>query len=126
MIELDHDTSTVRFDWHRYAPDQVVTWADRVIEAAFDHGFRYVEFVHGAADVAARGTPGYQGSSVEGRGRIKEILRRRLYRGHWRRWAHDVRDGVHDLSEGRMVIALRENQNPHGGGRWPVIPPPAW
>jgi hypothetical protein len=116
----------VRVDWHRYAPDQVGTWADRVIEAAYAHGFRYVEFVHGAADVAARGTPGYEGAPVQGRGQIKELLRRRLYRGQWRRWAFDVRDGLHDLSEGRMRIALRENPSPRPDRRWPVIPPPAW
>src|SRR2546428_4654048 len=54
QIELDPDTGTVRVDWHRYAPDQVETWADRVVEAAWRHGFFRVEFVHGAFDVAAR------------------------------------------------------------------------
>jgi hypothetical protein len=115
----------VRVDWHRCGPDQVAIWSDRVIEAAFAHGFRYVEFVHGATDVMARGTPGYQGDRVEGRGRIKEILRRRLYRGAWRRWAADRRDGLHEISEARMVIALRENPRPNRDARWPVIPPPA-
>jgi hypothetical protein len=116
----------VRVDWHQYTPDQVATWSDRVIEAAFAHGFRYVEFVHGAADVVARGTPGYGGDRVEGRGRIKDILRDRLYRGAWRRWVADRRDGLHDISEARMVIALRENPNPTSDARWPVIPPPAY
>ena len=50
-IELDPDTQTVRVDWHGYALDQVDTWADRVVQAAWEHGLRYVEFVHGAADV---------------------------------------------------------------------------
>jgi hypothetical protein len=125
-MELDNENATVRVDWHGYAPDQVATWADRVLEAAYRHGFRRVEFVHGAADVVARGTPGYEGSRVEGRGQIKDLLRRRLYRGHWRRWAKDVRQGEHELREGGMVIALLENPKPDAKARWPVIPPPAY
>jgi hypothetical protein len=94
------------------------------VEAAYAHGFRYVEFVHGATDVVARGTPGYSGRRVEGRGQIKDILRRRLYRGAWRRWVADIRDGVHVISEGSMLLALRDNPEPDRQARWPVIPPP--
>ncbi len=97
-----------------------------MLEAAFEHGFERVEFVHGAADVLARGTPGYGGGSVQGRGQIKDILRRRLYRGQWRRWALEVREGQHEIDESRMVIALRENQRPNLKARWPVVPPPAY
>jgi hypothetical protein len=125
-LEIDFDTLTLRMDWHGYAPDQVATWADRLLEAAFAHGFERVEFVHGSADVVARGTPGYAGQGVEGRGRIKEELRRRLYRGQWRRWALDVREGRHEIDEGRMTIALRENPAPRRRARWPVVPPPAY
>jgi hypothetical protein len=116
----------VRVDWHGYAVDQVETWADRVVEAAYRHGFRHVEFVHGSQDVAARGTIGHDDPSVQGRGRIKEMLRRRVYRNEWRRWAESVREGNHEISEGRMVIALLENPNPDPKARWPVIPPPAY
>jgi hypothetical protein len=126
LLEFDHETATVRVDWHRYAPDQASAWADRVIEAAYEHGFQRVEFVHGAPDVLARGTPGYGGEPIEGRGQIKDILRKRLYRGHWRRWALDMREGRHDIAEGRMLIALRDNPNPNPRARWPVIPPPAY
>jgi hypothetical protein len=66
-VDFDHDTGTVRVDWHGYAPDQAATWADRIVESAYAHGFRYVEFVHGAADVIALGTPGYEGSRAAGR-----------------------------------------------------------
>jgi hypothetical protein len=125
-MELDHETGTVRIDWHGYAPDQASTWADRVIESAYAHGFHYVEFVHGAADVVARGTPGYEDTDVGGRGQIKVLLRRRLYRGHWRRWAMDVREGRHEISETRMLIALRDNPRPDGKARWPVLPPPVY
>ena len=124
-MDVEPQTGTVRVDWHSYAPDQVETWADRVVEAAWRHGFSRVEFVHGSFDVAARGTPGYDGGRVSGRGRIKDILRRRLYRGQWRRWAPQVREGEHEIGEGRMVIALRHNPKPDPGARWPVIPPPA-
>jgi hypothetical protein len=124
-MELDHDTGTVRVDWHGYAPDQAATWADRVLEAAYAHGFDYVEFVHGAADVVARGTPGYEGAGVAGRGQIKDILRRRLYGGQWRRWIAEMREGKHEISETKMVIALRENSQPNRKARWPVLPPPA-
>jgi hypothetical protein len=113
-------------DWHRYAPDQVETWVDRIVEAAHAHGFRYVEFVHGAADVSARGSIGYGGPPVAGRGRIKQILRRRLYTGRWSRWAEEVRSGLHEIEEGRMRVALRANDSPDGRARWPVVPPPAY
>jgi hypothetical protein len=124
-MEIDPDGAVVRVDWHGYAPDQVETWADRIVEAAYEHGFARVEFVHGAVDVATRGTPGYGGKAVSGRGRIKNILRDRLYGRRWRRWALDVREGKHEIVEGRMVIALRENPRPARRARWPVLPPPA-
>jgi hypothetical protein len=124
-MEFDHDSGTVRIDWHGYAPDQVATWVDRIIESAYAHGFHHVEFVHGAADVVARGTPGYEGGAVGGRGQIKDLLRKRLYRGQWRRWVADMRDGRHDISETRMMIALRDNPRPDKKARWPVLPPPA-
>jgi hypothetical protein len=125
-MEVDPDARTIRMDWHGYAVDQVETWADRVVQAAWEHGFRCVEFVHGAADVAARGTIGHDSPSVGGRGRVKDVLRRRLYRGQWRRWAESVRDGNHEIDEGRMLIVLLENPRPNPNARWPVVPPPAY
>lgn len=118
-------------DWHGYAPDQVAAWADRVIEAAFKHGFECVEFVHGAVDVTARGTLGYggpqgmPGAPAQGRGQIKQLLRTRLYGGQWRAWAQDRREGNHRVLEGSMALALRENPRPDPKARWPVLPPPA-
>ena len=60
-VELDPDTGTVRMDWHQYSLDQVETWADRIVEAAWQHGYSWVEFVHGASDVSARGSLGWDG-----------------------------------------------------------------
>jgi hypothetical protein len=108
----------------------VATWADRVIEAAYKHGFRSVEFVHGAADVQARGTPGYgppgERGTTGGRGDIKRLLRDRLYGGRWRAWVQDRREGNHVVLEGSMSIALLENPSPGPAARWPVVPPPAY
>jgi hypothetical protein len=125
-IDVDPDTQTVSMDWHGYAFDQVETWADRVVQAAWEHGFRCVEFVHGASDVATRGTIGHDSPAVAGRGRVKAALRQRLYRGQWRRWAESVREGNHEISEGRMRIVLLENPRPNRKARWPVVPPPAF
>lgn len=125
-MDLDPDTQTIRVDWHGYALDQVETWSDRVVQAAWEHGLRYVEFVHGAADVATRGTIGHDSPAVAGRGRVKDVLRRRLYRGQWRRWAESVRLGNHRIEEGSMRIALLENPRPNQKARWPVVPPPAY
>jgi hypothetical protein len=124
-IDLDPDTQTVRVDWHGYALDQVDTWADRVVQAAWEHGLRYVEFVHGAADIPARGTVGHDSPAVAGRGTVKAMLRRRLYGGQWRRWAAPVREGRHEIREGSMRIALLDNPRPNANARWPVVPPPA-
>jgi hypothetical protein len=112
-------------DWHGYAPDQVAVWSDRIVESAFAHGFQYVEFVHGAPDVPARGSPGYN-EGFRGRGQVKELLRKRLYGNAWRRWTADRREARHRVYEGRMLVALRENSNPDQKARWPVIPPPAY
>ena len=125
-IELDPDNQTVLVDWHGYAVDQVETWADRIVEAAYEHGYVQVEFVHGAADVAARGTIGHDAPNVAGRGRVKDVLRRRLYGNRWRRWVEPVRTGRHEIAEGRMVLALLENPKPSRRARWPVLPPPAF
>jgi hypothetical protein len=76
--------------------------------------------------VAARGTIGHDSPTVGGRGRVKDVLRKRLYRGQWRRWAESVRLGNHRIDEGRMVIALLENPKPNPRARWPVVPPPAY
>jgi hypothetical protein len=124
-MEIDYEHGALRMDWHGYTPDQVETWSDRLLEAAYLHGFVQVEFVHGAADVAARGTPGFGGEHVRGRGRIKDMLRQRLYGNRWRRWALERREGRHRIEESRMVIALRENPRPKRDARWPVLPPPA-
>ena len=111
-------------DWHQYAPDQVETWADRIWRRPTPTGSSEVEFVHGAADVVARGTPGWREGGVAGRGRIKEILRKRLYSGRWRRWAEQVRSGRHGIEEGRMVIALLENPRPESAGALARCAPP--
>ena len=121
-MEIEHDTGIVRVDWHRYAPDQVALWADKGLQAAYEHGFTAVEFVHGAPEVAARGTPGWTGQGAGGRGQVKDLLRRRLYGGRWRRWVKEVRSGEHQILEGRMVIALRDNPKPNRSARWPLVP----
>jgi hypothetical protein len=123
-MQIDPDTLTVRMDWHGYGLDQVETWADRIVEAGYDNGYRYVEFVHGAPDIGARGSLGWAGGNPRGRGTIKDLLRRRLFGNRWHRWAHERRDGLHRIEDGRMVIALRENPRPRGNARWPLIPPP--
>jgi hypothetical protein len=124
-VDIDYDTGTVRLDWHGYATDQVDAWADRIVEAAWSHGFRSVEFVHGAADISARGSRGWAGEVASGRGTTKSLLRARLYRGQWRRWVEEVRSGLNVIDEGRMVLALRDNPSPNRRARWPVLPPPA-
>ncbi|MEX0992965.1 MAG: hypothetical protein WDZ37_03120 [Solirubrobacterales bacterium] len=124
---------TVRVDWHGYAIDQVEVWADKVVQAAWAHGFAYVEFVHGAPDLAARGTLGYEGDPFtrrqikgpSGRGTIKDTLRKRLFGGRWKRWVVDRREGRHSVDEGSMRIALRENPSPDTSTPWPMLPPPA-
>jgi hypothetical protein len=123
-VDIDPDTLTVRMDWHGYGLDQVDTWADRIVEAAWGNGFEWVEFVHGAPDIAARGSLGWKGGPAEGRGTIKQLLRRRLFGNRWHRWARERREGMHRIEDGRMLIALRENPTPSRQTRWPLVPPP--
>ena len=65
-MEIDPDTLTVRMDWHGYGLDQVETWADRIVEAAWTNGFEYVEFVHGAPDIADARVAGLEGRQPRG------------------------------------------------------------
>lgn len=123
-MEIDPETLTVRMDWHGYGLDQVETWADRIVEAAYRNGFEYVEFVHGAPDIGTRGSLGWQGGTTRGRGTIKELLRRRLFGNRWHRWARERRAGLHRVEDGRMLIALRDNPRPSRQARWPLVPPP--
>jgi hypothetical protein len=123
-VDVDPDNLTVRVDWHGYGLDQVETWADRVVEAAWANGYRCVEFVHGSPDLAARGSLGWQGSPLEGRGTIKQLLRKRLFGNRWHRWAHERRKGLHRVEDGRMLIAVRENPRPRKTAQWPLLPPP--
>ncbi len=123
-MEVDPDNGTVRMDWHHYSLDQVDTWADRIVEAAWEHGFGYVEFVHGAPDIGTRGSFGRVGQPAGGRGTIKELLRKRLFGNRWHRWARERRDGMHRVEEGHMLIALRENPRPRKNAKWPLVPPP--
>jgi hypothetical protein len=123
-VDIDPDTLTIRVDWHGYGVDQVETWADRVVEAAWANGYRCVEFVHGAPDLATRGSLGWQGDQVRGRGTIKQLLRKRLFGNRWHRWAHDRRDGLHRIEDGRMLVAVRENPRPRKPAQWPLLPPP--
>ena len=123
-MEIDADTGTVRMDWHHYSLDQVDTWADRIVEAAWSHGFECVEFVHGAPDIGTRGTLGWDGAGRRPR-HDQGLLRKRLFGNRWHRWARERREGMHRLEEGSMVIALRENPRPAKAAKWPLIPPPA-
>jgi hypothetical protein len=122
-VEVDPDTGTVRMDWHHYSLDQVETWTDRIVEAAWEHGYAYVEFVHGAPDIGTRGSFGRR-DDVAGRGTIKELLRKRYFGNRWHRWARDRSDGMHRVEEGHMVIALRDNPHPQKRAKWPLVPPP--
>jgi hypothetical protein len=123
-MDIDSDTLTVRMDWHGYGLDQVETWADRIVEAAWANGYEWVEFVHGAPDIATRGSLGRQGGPSAGRGTIKELLRRRLFGNRWHRWARERREGMHRVEDGRMLIALRKNPRPSRQAKWPLVPPP--
>jgi hypothetical protein len=132
-IEFDHDNATVRLDWHGYAIDQVDTWADRVVESAWKHGYDYVEFIHGAGDVSAPGTLGHGGDPrlrkprgrPEGRGQVKDMLRKRLYGKRWSKWVAERRQGLHVVNEGSMRISLKPNPEPDPTAKWPLVPPPA-
>jgi hypothetical protein len=123
-MEIDPDTLTVRMDWHGYGLDQVETWADRIVEAGWANGYAYVDFVHGAPDIGTRGSLGWQGGKAQGRGTIKDLLRKRLFGNRWHRWAHERREGLHRIEDGRMLIALRENPRPSRQAKWPMVPPP--
>ena len=125
-MEIDPDSLTVRMDWHGYGLDQVETWADRIVEAGWENGFEHVEFVHGAPDIATRGSLEWTGSRAAGRGTIKQLLRRRLFGNRWHRWARDRREGLHHVEDGRMVIALRDNPRARRRQQWPLVPPPMY
>ena len=62
---------------------------------------------------------------VEGRGQVKELLRKRLYGRRWSKWVAERREGLHVVTEGSMRIALKPNPEPDPSAKWPLVPPPA-
>ena len=115
-MELDPDTGTVRMDWHHYSLDQVDTWADRIVEAAWSHGYEYVEFVHGAPDIGTRGS--YRAGRIGARAAAPS---RSCCAGGCSATAGIAgrgsgARGCTCVEEGRMLIALRENPRPGEAG----------
>ena len=73
----------------------------------------------------ARGMPGYDGA-VAGRGRIKEMLRQRFFRGRWAALGAAARRG--QAPRRGVAPADRAEGEPEArqARRWPLIPPPAY
>ena len=104
-------------DWHHYSLDQVDTWADRIVEAAWEHGFEWVEFVHGAPDIGTRGSFGRR--SEEPAEPARDPAGARDHQGAAAPppvrqplaplGARACAQGMHRVEEGHMLIALREN-----------------
>ena len=123
-MDIDPDTLTVRVDWHGYGLDQVETWADRIVEAAWANGFEYVEFVHGAPDIATRGSFGWKGGPAAGPGHDQAAPAQTALRKPLAPLGTERREGMHRVEDGRMLIALRDNPPPSRQAKWPLVPPP--
>lgn len=71
------------------------------VREAYDNGYDEIEFLHGAADVAA--------PVADGRGRIKWELRRLLEEGRLDPWSHREASWPRASS---LVVALKRNPRP--------------
>ena len=92
-------------DLHGFDVLTALTFAETRVREAFAHGYRQIEFTHGAADVIA--------PVEDGRGRIKWELRRLLESGALDAWVDPARSWP---KSGSLVMALRANPRPHPTG----------
>ena len=93
--------------------------ASEKVREAWENGFGFISFIHGASGVRHHAT---QQWSRSGEGTIKWKLRNIVLRGEWREWIYYRYSKKHDIGDVAMSLALRPNPNPRKEPIWSPIP----
>ena len=112
-------------DWHGYGLDQVETWADRIVEAAWEQRLRVRRVRarrarHRDARVARAGRAGRPRAAA----RSRSCCASGCSATAGTAGRTSAATGMHRVEEGRMLIALRDNPRPSRQAKWPLVPPP--
>ncbi len=109
LFEVDIFNRCVEVDLHGYSQKTAIQVAREKIMEAYEHGFRYVRLIHGAADVRHK----------EDVGSIKFALREMLRRGGLAKWVRGSKN--HKLRDGYIILELQKNPAPVDG-EWKEMP----
>ncbi len=109
--DVDIFNRYIEIDLHGYSYRTACMVAREKIKEAYEHGFRYVRLIHGAANIRHK----------EDGGSIKFMLRSMLKSGEFARWVEERDSKNHKISDRSIVLALRKNPSPVDG-EWKEMP----
>ncbi len=101
-FDVDIFKKCVEVDLHDYSHRTAILVAREKIKEAYEHGFRYIRLIHGAAGIRSK----------EDGGSIKFALHSMLKRGELDKWVQEKSSGSHGIRDESMILALRKNPAP--------------
>jgi len=110
-FSVDIFRKCVEVDLHGYSNRTALLAARGKIKEAYEHGFRYVRLIHGAAGVRHK----------EDGGSIKFALRAMLKSGELAGWAQERDSKNHKLRDESVILALHKNPAP-ADREWKEMP----
>jgi len=108
-FEVDIYRKSVEVDLHNYSTGTALMAAREKIKEAYEHGFRYVRLIHGAANI----------SNKNERGSIKFALRTMLKSGELDKWIDKNGSRFRDES---LILEIGKNPAPLER-EWNDMPP---
>ncbi len=109
-FEVDIYRKCVEVDLHDYSHRTAIAASREKIKEAYEHGFKYIRLIHGAADIKDK----------RDGGSIKFALHAILKRGELDRWV-DRGSKDHGFEGVSLLLALRHNPAPVDG-EWKEMP----
>lgn len=109
-FEVDIYKKCVEVDLHDYSHVTAIAASREKIKEAYEHGFKYIRLIHGAAGIRDK----------KDRGSIKFTLHAILKRGELDRWV-DKASNNNRFEGGSLLLALRHNPAPVDG-EWKEMP----
>ncbi len=101
-FEVDVFRKSVDVDLHEYTHRTALLLAREKVKEAYEHGYKTVRLIHGAANVRGR----------DNGGSIKFALRDMLKKGDFNSWAEGRESKGHKVQDASIVLVLRKNPEP--------------
>ena len=98
-FEVDIFKKCVEVDLHNYSIKTALIAAGEKIKEAYEHGFRHIRLIHGAANIVSRNE----------RRTIKYLLRTMLKNGEFDKWVDKKGSVFRDES---LILEIRKNSAP--------------